>query len=374
MFERFTDSARHVLVLAQEEARLLDHNFIGTEHLLLGLMAHGEGIASQALTSFDLDLAGVRQMAADTIGLSASGHAGSPPFTPRAKKVLALSLRNALQLGHTYISTEHLLLGLIEEGEGVGCQILVNLGIDLANLYERVIGLLADREGGGIGAEGLTHRPVVPSATQGDVDELPTRSLTGAIQSAIVACSFCGATPPESGQLVAGENAFICQGCVRQWWFRLRPGPVRFGRLSPARGLRVDVTGLRGVRPGPQPDDPERARAAIEVAFALSGNESDDGQSAPYVEKGSNLGPTLANAKANRSDIAGQEVTISVDEVVFVDTEHAAVLFSISANPQLLVHRHRGDAVVEGGRWKMARSTFCELMTMAGISCPPDDD
>ncbi|HSO50883.1 MAG TPA: Clp protease N-terminal domain-containing protein, partial [Acidimicrobiia bacterium] len=119
MFERFTDRARRVVVLAQEEARLLNHNYIGTEHILLGLLNEGEGIAAQALESLDIDLASVREEVVKIIGQGQQSPSGHIPFTPRAKKVLELSLREALQLGHNYIGTEHILLGLIHEGEGV---------------------------------------------------------------------------------------------------------------------------------------------------------------------------------------------------------------------------------------------------------------
>jgi len=128
MFERFTDRARRVLVLAQEEARLLNHNFIGTEHILLGLIHEGEGVAAKALESLGISLEAVREKVEETIGPAGSSTTGSPPFTPRAKKVLELSLREALQLGHNYIGTEHMLLGLVREGEGVAVQVLVSLG------------------------------------------------------------------------------------------------------------------------------------------------------------------------------------------------------------------------------------------------------
>ena len=128
MFERFTDRARRVLVLAQEEARLLNHNFIGTEHILLGLIHEGEGVAAKALESLGISLEAVREKVEETIGPAGSSTTGSPPFTPRAKKVLELSLREALQLGHNYIGTEHMLLGLVREGEGVAAQVLVSLG------------------------------------------------------------------------------------------------------------------------------------------------------------------------------------------------------------------------------------------------------
>src|SRR5271166_3800456 len=142
VFERFTDRARRVLVLAQEEARLLNHSFIGTEHILLGLIHEGEGLAAKALESLGISLEAVREKVQETIGPAGStGPTGSPPFTPRAKKVLELSLREALQLGHNYIGTEHMLLGLVREGEGVAAQVLVSLGADLSRVRQQVIQL-----------------------------------------------------------------------------------------------------------------------------------------------------------------------------------------------------------------------------------------
>jgi ATP-dependent Clp protease ATP-binding subunit ClpC len=131
------------LVLAQEEARLLNHNFIGTEHILLGLIHEGEGVAAKALESLGISLEAVREKVEETIGPAGSSTTGSPPFTPRAKKVLELSLREALQLGHNYIGTEHMLLGLVREGEGVAAQVLVSLGADLSRVRQQVIQLLS---------------------------------------------------------------------------------------------------------------------------------------------------------------------------------------------------------------------------------------
>jgi ATP-dependent Clp protease ATP-binding subunit ClpC len=148
VFERFTDRARRVLVLAQEEARLLNHSFIGTEHILLGLIHEGEGVAAKALEQLGVSLEAVREKVEETIGLSGTAPTGSPPFTPRAKKVLELSLREALQLGHNYIGTEHMLLGLVREGEGVAAQVLVSLGADLAKVRQQVIQLLSGYQGG----------------------------------------------------------------------------------------------------------------------------------------------------------------------------------------------------------------------------------
>ena len=152
MFERFTDRARRVVVLAQEEARLLNHNYIGTEHILLGLIHEGEGVAAKALESLGISLEAVRAQVEEIIGHGGSAPSGHIPFTPRAKKVLELSLREALQLGHNYIGTEHILLGLIREGEGVAAQVLVKLGADLSRVRQQVIQLLSGYSGGKEGA------------------------------------------------------------------------------------------------------------------------------------------------------------------------------------------------------------------------------
>ncbi|MGH2810099.1 MAG: Clp protease N-terminal domain-containing protein, partial [Actinomycetota bacterium] len=163
MFERFTDRARRVVVLAQEEARLLNHNYIGTEHILLGLISEGEGVAAKALESLGVSLDSVRSQVEEIIGTGSSSPQGHIPFTPRAKKVLELSLREALQLGHNYIGTEHILLGLIREGEGVAAQVLQKLGADLGRVRQQVIQLLSgfgsSQEKGAQGAEGAAGSP-----------------------------------------------------------------------------------------------------------------------------------------------------------------------------------------------------------------------
>jgi len=157
MFERFTDRARRVVVLAQDEARALNHNYIGTEHLLLGLIHEGEGVAAKALESMDVTLDKARAQVVEIIGEGQSAPSGHIPFTPRAKKVLELSLREALQLSHNYIGTEHILLGLLREGEGVAVQALGNLDVDLAALRQAVMQLLSGydaKETVGSGASG----------------------------------------------------------------------------------------------------------------------------------------------------------------------------------------------------------------------------
>ncbi|HAG54189.1 MAG TPA: NDP-hexose 4-ketoreductase, partial [Actinobacteria bacterium] len=163
MFERFTDRARRVVVLAQEEARMLNHNYIGTEHILLGLIHEGEGVAAKGLESLGISLEAVRSQVEEIIGQGQQAPSGHIPFTPRAKKVLELSLREALQLGHNYIGTEHILLGLIREGEGVAAQVLVKLGADLNRVRQQVIQLLSGYQG----KEAVTAGPAegVPSTS-----------------------------------------------------------------------------------------------------------------------------------------------------------------------------------------------------------------
>jgi ATP-dependent Clp protease ATP-binding subunit ClpC len=170
MFERFTDRARRVVVLAQEEARLLNHSYIGTEHILLGLIHEGEGVAAKAMESLGISLEAVRSQVEEIIGQGGSSPSGHIPFTPRAKKVLELSLREALQLGHNYIGTEHILLGLIREGEGVAAQVLVKLGADLSRVRQQVIQLLSGYQGG----QGKPGEPQAAAAAGGAASEKDT--------------------------------------------------------------------------------------------------------------------------------------------------------------------------------------------------------
>jgi ATP-dependent Clp protease ATP-binding subunit ClpC len=189
MFERFTDRARRVVVLAQEEARMLNHNYIGTEHILLGLIHEGEGVAAKALESLGISLDAVRQQVEEIIGQGQQAPSGHIPFTPRAKKVLELSLREALQLGHNYIGTEHILLGLIREGEGVAAQVLVKLGADLNKVRQQVIQLLngyQSKEPTGAAAESAPStslvldqfgRNLTQSAREGKLDPVIGREM-----------------------------------------------------------------------------------------------------------------------------------------------------------------------------------------------------
>jgi ClpA/ClpB-like protein len=167
-FDEFTDRARRVLVLTQEEARLLNHAFIGTEHILLGLIAEGEGLAAKALAGLGIELQAARDRVEEVIGQSGTDPTGTPTFTPRAKKVLELSLRESLRLGHNYIGTEHILLGIVadgevvsllgivEEEEGVGAKVLVSLGADLSSVRQQVMLMLQGYQGATV------ERPATP--------------------------------------------------------------------------------------------------------------------------------------------------------------------------------------------------------------------
>jgi ATP-dependent Clp protease ATP-binding subunit ClpC len=206
MFERFTDRARSVMTLAQEEARLLAHDHIGTEHLLLGLVRQGDGVGGQALLSLGVTLDAARSEVATMVGATPDAPNESPPFTPRAKKVLEYSLREALQLGHQYIGTEHILLGFTREGEGVGVQVLSHLGVEIGAVRQRVLGLMSGNVRGQRGhaiergepeprcpqcrktlAEGARYRSIVVPPDSDDNDREP-------IPTVAVYCTGCGYT------------------------------------------------------------------------------------------------------------------------------------------------------------------------------------
>jgi ATP-dependent Clp protease ATP-binding subunit ClpA len=200
MFERFTDRARRVVVLAQEEARMLNHNYIGTEHILLGLIHEGEGVAAKALESLGISLEAVRQQVEEIIGQGQQAPSGHIPFTPRAKKVLELALREALQLGHNYIGTEHILLGLIREGEGVAAQVLVRLGADLIRVRQQVIQLLHGRHSE---EPETTHPELWPRPVGGRERRLPAalQARVTAIESRLAVIEQRVSTGPDTSDL-----------------------------------------------------------------------------------------------------------------------------------------------------------------------------
>jgi ATP-dependent Clp protease ATP-binding subunit ClpC len=187
MFERFTDRARRVVVLAQEEARISNHDYIGTEHFLLGLIHEEDGIAARVLGSLGVSMEAARMRIERLVGRGEAIPTDEMPFTPRAKKVLELSLREALQLNHNYIGTEHVLLGLIREGEGVGCQVLVELGADLNDVRQRVIQVIQE---GGIPPERVSEgEHVMESLSAGSLQS--ARATLGVDPATMPLCPVC---------------------------------------------------------------------------------------------------------------------------------------------------------------------------------------
>jgi ATP-dependent Clp protease ATP-binding subunit ClpC len=245
MFERFTDRARRVVVFAQEEALRLNHNYIGTEHVLLGLIREEEGVAARALVSLGVSLDETRDKIEEVIGRGQDAPGGHVPFTPRAKKVLELALREALTLGHNYIGTEHILLGLIREGEGVAAQVLVHFGTDLRQVRNAVIRLI---EGSPQGASERTpaeavneslavenqhlralvdrlraalsrHAPDEPGPSADDPVRKPPLApveppSAESAYSPLLKCSFCGLGHDQVVKLIAGPQVYICDQCI----------------------------------------------------------------------------------------------------------------------------------------------------------------
>jgi ATP-dependent Clp protease ATP-binding subunit ClpA len=192
MFERFTDRARRVVAQAQEEARRLDHGYIGTEHILLGLLHEGQGVAARALESLGISLEAVRQQVEEIIGRGQQAPSGHIPFTPRAKKVLELSLRESQQLGHNYIGTEHILLGLLREGDGVAAQVLVKLGADLNRVRQQVIQLLDGRQ---------PEEPVPAASATRELSLAEVQARLEAVEQRLTAIEQRVGTGPETSDL-----------------------------------------------------------------------------------------------------------------------------------------------------------------------------
>jgi ATP-dependent Clp protease ATP-binding subunit ClpC len=216
LFERFTERARQVVVLAQEEARQLKHNYIGTEHILLGLLREEEGLAARVLESLDITVERVRAQVVRIVGSGEEVTSGQIPFTPRAKKVLELALREALQLGHTYIGTEHILLGLVREGEGIAAQVLVELGADLERvrqvaMEQQLAGYSAAAEPEPSGTADMTAPGSEPETAETlPVRDVPTCGTCGSSLSRTLAVRTFQVT--EADQPIAVRTAY-CTDC-----------------------------------------------------------------------------------------------------------------------------------------------------------------
>jgi hypothetical protein len=342
MFERFTDGARRVVVLAQEEARLLNHNYIGTEHILLGLVHEGQGVAATALERLGVSLERTRARVEEIIGAGDQGPSGHVPFTPRAKKVLEMSLREALQLGRNYIGTEHILLGLIREGQGVAAQVLVQLGVDLHTARETVIGLL--------------------NRSPGDVVMSVRGSGAGTGSSFGLAigerrCSFCLRSEERVTRLVRGRGAWICDECVN-------------AAADLVAGAGSDTKRLR-LRPRlvTQPQS-EAAEGAIEYAFeTVFGGDASADERLALIEESVGLGDAVEHLMVAGRNVGDPDVW--VDAVRFLSTDEAEVHWSptLVGGGRVTLH---GFAVLDGGVWKVGLPTFRRVAALAGVAVPAD--
>ena len=350
VFERFTDRSRQVLVLAQEEARLLNHNFIGTEHVLLGLIHEGEGVAAMALDSLGVTLGGVRVRVEETIGPAGSVNTGSPPFTPRAKKVLELSLREAMQMGHKYIGTEHLLLGLLREGEGVATQVLLSLGANLERVRQEVIQLLS-----GYGSKGSAEG----ARTSGASEQVGGWSASSGVRppGAGGMCFVCGRDLWEVQRYVIAGRVKICESCVSTA-AEVVKAAEREGR-GPELRLPPRVFGAI-------PD--EHAVDQIVIAFErVFGGAASDADRARFLEDADGLRRyEEEGARRHGERLAG----CRVDRVGFTGADRARVRFEIALTSGG-TYPMDGTAVRREGQWKVSRETQAGLLRRGGVQVPP---
>ena len=350
MFERFTDRARRVVVLSQEEARLLNHNYIGTEHILLGLIHEGEGVAAQALATLDISLEETREHIYEMIGHSGSAPSGHIPFTPRAKKVLELSLREALQLGHNYIGTEHILLGLIREGEGVAAQVLAKLGGDLSRVRQQVIQLLSG-EPGSVSTMRATRLAGAPHESG------PAMYRSAAAGLSAPRCSFCGRDIWEVDHYVAGASAFVCDRCIAAAHVVLESSADDQQLLE----LPPRVFGT------PPDDDPRAVDQIVEAFNAVFGSGLSD-QVAAYLEDGEQLVGFLLDARERYPSVQVSDVVI--ERVRFSTPEAASVGFALVLDTGGRLS-FVGTVARSGGRWLVTRTTIADVLRTGGISLPP---
>jgi hypothetical protein len=366
VFERFTDRARRVVVLAQEESRLLNHNYIGTEHVLLGLISEGDGVAAQVLEGMEISLPAVRAEVQAIIGEGSRAPSGHIPFTPRAKKVLELSLREALQLGHNYIGTEHILLGLLREGEGVGAEVLIKLGAGLSAVRQEVVRVLAESP---VTEEGLPPKRV----TEAEPGSWRGPSPVGSGRPAGIEparCGFCGTHSPTCGPLFTGVGGLlICEGCIAAAFTQ------RSAFLSPMRPEPESAAtrAERYVPTGPAPADEDAARQAIAYAFTDPMELAADGTTLVNVEDGEELAPYAAEVRARVGSYIDERENV-VEHVKFLNDRHAVVWTTVrlrSAPSRRIPILHEGRAVLVDGRWKVSRETICERWEAAGVHVPP---
>lgn len=317
-------------MLAQEEARLLNHDFIGTEHILLGLTGEGRGVAARALASHGMTLEVLREKTGELVGPVLTDPPVSPPFTPRSKSVLELAFRESLRLQHNYIGTEHLLLALINEGEGVGAQVLISLGTDLGVLRDSVIALMS----GASPEISVASRPIPAE---------PRRLL----------CSLCGRDTWESAHYLSADPVTLCAECIETVHQALNNTAADVQRIA----LPPRVFGTP-----PTEDSVESIASLVSTAFVW---DSDPEQLRQQIEDFDELYPFLTLAQARPGlHIIGADV----QAIRFIDESSAAIqlrTFHASTSSQWT-----GRVRMIDGRWLVSRNTVAEMLRDRGIPVP----
>jgi hypothetical protein len=339
MFERFTDRARRVVVLSQEEARLLEHNYIGTEHILLGLIHEGEGIGAKALADIGVDIGAARDAVIGLVGRGSRPPSGHIPFTPHAKTVLEFSLREAMQFGHNYIGTEHILLGLVRVEDGKGVEVLVQLGVDPARIRPRVTTLLAGGEA---------------PASSGPLRQRP---LSVAAEAA---CAFCGRDLYAVERAVTNHmGVYICDECAA--------AAVQTMAEADDPGAPLKALSLPPQVYGDVPD-----HDAVQQIVALFSAWSTNAYDLSFLEQVED-GARLVGVQAELRSLHGAQPApnlFDVDRVRFVSGTEAAVRFRMT----LLPHQtFDGRARHAAGGWKISRDTYCAVARVGGVACPDDE-
>jgi hypothetical protein len=334
VFERFTDQARRCVVLAQEEARLLNHGYIGSEHVLLGVVAEGQGLGAGALQSLDVSVDMVRAKVVTLVGRGDRPAPGHIPFTPQAKRALEGALREALRVGDHEIGTEHLLLGLIRDGESTAARTLVELEVDLDAVRETISRL---RESGG----------------RGEVRHLTTSDVAHGVSfpAREGVCSFCGRDLWEVGRCVTGSFGVICEECIDTARDVLQRAPA---------GSRTVPLPPRVFGAVPDPMAPVAVADAVRAAF---GSGAPDAARVAAVEDGATLAPLYARAARRFPDVDAR-----VDRMRF-DADGADVRFTVALGGGI-GPAFEGRVIRVGDGWRVSRDLFCSVMRVAGVECP----
>jgi hypothetical protein len=380
VFERFSPEARGVVVQAQTEARLLDHNYIGTEHVLLGLLAEPRGIAYEELAAHDVSLDAARDAVEQIIGRGSTSPPGHIPFTPRAKKALELALREALRFGQRNIGTEHVLLGVIRIEEGVAVQALERLGVDTTTLQRAVEARLpapvAPQATGGVripGALGrasriarsmigrrgeVTPNPPTPPETDPGMRAVGVSAI--GLGATTATCSFCGQDLWDAAHYVSGGAATICDHCIA----------AATAALDAAKGTGTRDLPLPPRVYGDLPPDGDRAVAEIVAAFGTWHDASlSTVDRAAAIERGETIVDVMHELEQRWGGRIGQ-TAVALQRLRFVGADRADIRYAVriggAAGPVL-----EGSAIRTADGWKISRDTFCALARLGGVVCPP---